>query len=63
MSGASGSGASSALRWVIEHKACTGFDHCWAAAPAEVREQIVTVWGEDPWPLLIVPDTLAGEPS
>ena len=39
-----------ALRWVIEHKHCSGFPLCWAAASPMVRDAIVSAWGNDPWP-------------
>lgn len=39
------------LRWLIEHKQCSGFAQCWAAAPIGIREVITDSWGEDPWPV------------
>lgn len=39
-----------ALRWVIEHKSCTGFPQCWAAAPDHIKAAITAAWGSDPWP-------------
>lgn len=40
-----------ALRWVIEHKSCTGFSVCWEAAPTRIKTTILAAWGDDPWPL------------
>lgn len=39
-----------ALRWVIEHKSCSDFPKCWAAAPDAIKTAIRVAWGSDPWP-------------
>jgi hypothetical protein len=38
------------IRWLIEHKACTGFQQCWEACLPGIRDHIIATWGSDPWP-------------